>query len=682
MEIFRENNLLSAARQILFYKILLKTDCIIKNLLIVSIFISLIFKTAPVTLFKIIEEAKMIIKKRFMKILVLTGFAAMIMLSFTAFDKATVALAAAGKTVSAGSPWVVDKTTNLSSLTIADGAAIKAPDGKSLTMTVNGIGKAMQPGVYKGDILITVADGIIAPASGLFGGNEPQEFRAAILIENGKYVPEKSVAAIVQGGKVTDKAATGVTIMGTEGKFNGIMITGDSEYTIDNVKIDFEGNGGNDFSGFGASISVFGKSKLTINNSEIKLKGLKRTALHSGGDSVTTLNNCRIISESPASEEIVPLWALGLSGTNRATQLCDNATVYYNKCYIQSNGWGTLAIDGGKRVRMYVKDSTVELRGPRARGYGAFSIGDSLVSYDNCTVNVQGYPLLMGGHGNQQNGEIINGSVINSTLYGVLIFRDSGSELKVNKGAILNSASSTFVVKGSNSYLNIDNAKLNPDNGVILQLMDNDEPGMTASRFIVPIGSDVPIQGRNLTAADPKEDVFMTVSNMEANGDFYNSTTSLRANCVEDVSTSTTSTLPAAMSAGTTTSGSETKKESDQQNVKNLDLKFVNAKVKGVISAAVAAYKKGLAVIDGSNFEELSAVTQTAHEPVNNGVIVSFDKGSVWTVTGTSYLTSLTVAKGAVIKAPEGKTLAMTVDGVKKTIGDGTYKGKIVLTVN
>jgi hypothetical protein len=624
----------------------------------------------------------MIIRKRLIRILVLTGFAATLMLSFTAVDKATFASAAESKTVSAGSTWVVDKTTNLSGLTIAEGAVVKAPDGKTLTMTVSGIGTAIKPGGYKGDIVITVADGISAPPSGLFGGNAPQEFRAGILIEDGKYVPGKSVSAIVQGGKVTDKAAAGVTIMGTEGKFNGIMIAGNSEYTLEGVKIDFEGNGGNDFSGYGAGIAVFGKSKLTINNSEIKLKGLKRTALHCGGDSVTTLNNCRVISESPASEEVVPLWALGLSGTNRATQLCDNATVYYNKCYIQSNGWGALAIDGGKRVRMYVKDSTVELRGPRARGYGAFSIGDALVSYDNCTVNVQGYPLLMGGHGNQQNGEITNGSVINSTLYGVMIFRDSGSELKVNKGATLNSASSTFVVKGSHSYLNIDNAVLKPANGVILQLMDSDEPGMTASRFIVPIGADVPTPGRDLTAADPKEDVFMTVSNMEANGNFYNSTTALRANCVEAAgTTSAISTLPAAMSAGATSeSGSKT--ESDQQNVKNLELKFVNAKVNGIISAATAAYKKGVVIIDGSNYQELSAVTQTAHEPLNNGVILSFDKNSVWTVAGTSYLTLLTVDKGAVIKAPTGKTLTMTVNGVKKSIEAGTYKGKIILTVN
>jgi hypothetical protein len=372
-------------------------------------------------------------------------------------------------------------------------------------------------------------------------------------------------------------------------------------------------------------------------------------------------------------------WPLGTdTGTNRATQLCDNATVYYNNCHLLCNGWGTLSIDGGVRVRMYLKDSTIELKGPRARGYGAFSIGDALVSYNNCTVNVQGYPILIGGGGafhQGSNGEITNGSVVNSNLFGVMIFRDGGGELKVDKGATLNSDSSTFVVKGAHSYLNIDNAVLNPGNGVILQLMDNDDVGHAPKQFIPPIGTDVPIPGRDLTVADPKEDVFMTVSNMEVKGDFYNSTTNLKANCIEKLP------MPPMEDMEAPDEGFTMDTEAFQ-GVKNLDLKFANAKVNGVISAATAAYREGVVLIDASNPRELSIVTQTAHEPVNNGVIVSFDKDSAWTVAGTSYLTSLTVAKGAIIKAPDGKTLTMTIDGVKTKIAPGTYTGKIVMTVN
>lgn len=595
----------------------------------------------------------------------------------------------ASKTVNKG-VWVVKENTALSSLAIAEGASVAALEGKSVTMTIEGIGTAIKPGTYKGDIFLTVSDNFLMPPGGLMRLSKPKAMRAAIVIEDGKYVAAKSVPAIVQGGKVTDRATRDVTIFACQDNFNGIIVAGDSVYAIDGVKIDFEGNGSNDFIGFGAGIACIGNSRVTINNSDIHLKSITRCAVHAGGNSVITFNNCRITNESPATDKMNPTWVLGFRGTSRSTQLCDHAVVYYNNCYLCSNGWGTLGVDGGVVVRMFVKDSTIELKGPRARGYGAFSIGDCFISYDHCTVNVQGYPLLIGGSEGKSDGEITNGTVINSPLYGVMMFRDAGSELVVNKGATFNTGSSVFVVKGSNSFLNIDNAVLNPGNGVILQLMDNDEPGMRPTRFLVPVGEvDTPIPGRNLSKADPKEDVFMTVSNMEVTGDFYNSTTNLKANCRETKPMGETADLPAMrgiivpedppapfnipdnMGIDTTL----------RQGVKNLDLKFINTRVKGIISAATAAYKDGLTVIDVRNNKELTNIKQTAHEPVNNGVIVSFDKNCVWTVTGTSYLTSLTMAKDAVIKAPEGKTLTMTVDGVKTKITAGIYTGKIVMKV-
>jgi hypothetical protein len=590
-----------------------------------------------------------------------------------------------GKAVSEGA-WIVEKSTALRSLTIEEGTSLAALEGKTLTMTVDGIGTAIKPGTYKGDIIITVTDRFIMPLSGVGQMMKQKEFRSAILIEDGKYVPEKSVPAIVQGGKVADNETVGVSIMGSEESFNGIIIIGKSEYTIEGIKIDFEGDGANDFIGLGAGIICAGDSKVTVNNSTIRQMGVTRAAIDMGDNAVATFNDCRISNYSPATDKMYPTWMLGLRGTNRATQHRDSITVHYNNCYLSSNGWGVLSVEGGKRVRMYVKKSTIELIGPRARGYGAFSIGDCLVSYDDCTVNVQGYGVLMGHGTGICNTEITGGTIINSTLYGVLIYRDIGSELKVNKGTIINTHSSSFVVKGSNTYINVDKAKLNPANGIILQLMDNDVSDLVLRKFKPPVGEiDKPIPGRDFTVADPKEDVFMTISNMDVTGDFYNSTTNLKANCREKGSGSIAD-LPGMPEMVETADLPEDIQAIEidweaQQGVKNLDLKFVKTKVKGIISAAIATYKDGVTVIDVSNLQEISAVTQTAHEPVNNGVILYFDKNSVWTVTGTSYLTSLTVAKGAVIKAPEGKTVTMTVDGVKKAIAPGTYIGKIVIMV-
>ena len=60
---------------------------------------------------------------------------------------------------------------------------------------------------------------------------------------------------------------------------------------------------------------------------------------------------------------------------------------------------------------------------------------------------------------------------------------------------------------------------------------------------------------------------------------------------------------------------------------------------------------------------------------------VSLDENSIWIVDETSYLTGLTIAEGAVMKAPDGYIVTMTIDGVKKPIAAGAYEGQIVLKV-
>jgi hypothetical protein len=119
----------------------------------------------------------------------------------------------------------------------------------------------------------------------------------------------------------------------------------------------------------------------------------------------------------------------------------------------------------------------------------------------------------------------------------------------------------------------------------------------------------------------------------------------------------------------------------DLQGAKNLGLYLANVQLEGIVSSATQAYREGLFVIEPINRLELSNVTQTAAPTVNNGVVVTLDEKSAWTVTGTSYITGLTLAKGAVLAAPAGKTLTMTVDGVETAVAPGAYTGKIVLTV-
>lgn len=120
----------------------------------------------------------------------------------------------------------------------------------------------------------------------------------------------------------------------------------------------------------------------------------------------------------------------------------------------------------------------------------------------------------------------------------------------------------------------------------------------------------------------------------------------------------------------------------DHRGPKNLAVSLKNACLAGVISSAGQAYRDGVTRITEENRLEMSNVRQWAQAPVNNGVCVTLDKDSVWTVTDESFITSLELAEGAKLEAAEGKTLAVTVNGAPIAVKPGKYTGVIRLAVN
>lgn len=114
---------------------------------------------------------------------------------------------------------------------------------------------------------------------------------------------------------------------------------------------------------------------------------------------------------------------------------------------------------------------------------------------------------------------------------------------------------------------------------------------------------------------------------------------------------------------------------------KNLVVNLKSSSIEGVISSAKQKYEDGLKFLEETIREELSHVYQTPAPTVNNGVLVTLDADSSWTVTGTSYISRLDVAPGAVIQGPEGKPVKLTVDGAEKPLAPGSYKGHITLEV-
>jgi len=545
-------------------------------------------------------------------------------------------------TVAAGETKIISATTRLRELKLASGGTLVAPNGQSLTLTVNGIGTPLAAGTYRGDLVLTVTDNIDVQYTSAGPGSAPEVlhhvFRTGVYIQDGSYVPGKSVAAIVRGGRVANTAADDVQITSNEEKFNGIIVAGLSDYSIRNPRISLTGNGGNDFAGFGAAIMSTDDATVNVDGARIETRGAIRTAVFAGGNSTMNVDHSFIDAKGgtlPADYSFtvatgklmeVP-WVLGITGNNRATNVVKNATANYSNSRIRSQAWGALSTDDVVKVRLNVRNSLVETV---ESGYGTYSIGDCIDTFSHSVLNVADMAMIMAN--GPASGVFTDGTVVNSGRFGVMMHSNSGGTLTIDKGTVFRTKSTAIQIKSSNPTIVVDNARLYPGNGILLQAVVNDDPYMVQLGF--------PASGSSVDA---------TIRNTRLAGDIINGN-SLAA---------------------------------------NVKVALANASLAGGISTATTSHATaadGTALSFGHP-ELYDLVGDFIHTfaPLASsfGMTVSLDASSSWTVSKTSYLTGLTLASGATIAAPAGHRLTMTVNGVPTAIKAGaSYSGAIVLAVS
>lgn len=619
-------------------------------------------------------------KKRFIEALAIIIVTAFFIMPFAACNTS--------KSLEAGSTWEIAETTNLKKLTISDGAAIKAPEGYSVTMTIDGVETPIAAGSYKGSIVLTVADDIVVDVS-VFGDKSTYLMRAAVDIENGKYMAGKSVAASVVGGTVTDTTAADVSITSVGKNFNGIIVRGSSTYSIDNAVINLTGQGGNDFAGYGAGIMTDGTSDVTVNNASIVTRGAIRTAIAVRENSVVHINDSEIDAQNgplpedyafkwqkPSGSLMQVPWFLGLVGTNRATMLVDSGTAYYNNTHIKAQGWGALSTDGVKDIHLYATNCHIETV---ESGYGSYADG-SYNSFSKCRFDVTDYALIMTGG----SGIFTDECVVNSGRFGVM-FHGAGN-LTIDKGSVFNTREAVIQVKGGFPTIIVDNAKLTSENGLILQAMVNDDPNKGGGG-----GGGAPAGGSGEGAPGG-------VPGAEGGGAPAGGAPGAGAPGAAPggAPAGGQGGMPGGPGAGSsaitatfrnmTMSGDIVNSMTGQGDVV---VNFEKAAITGAISTATAVHDVGLNGEELVMKEEVDLFyligkqKETLCETNDKyGVKVSLDAGSSWVVNKTSYLTGLTIADGATVTAREGFRLTMTVNGAAKQIKPGTYNGKITITVS
>ena len=557
--------------------------------------------------------------------------------------------------VAPGATWTVDRTTRLTSLTVAPGAAVVAAPGHSLTMTVNRVETDIRPGRFSGNIVLTPTIAMPTPFNEM-GSRQINDFRTAIYIDDGAYVPDKSVSAAVQAGPgaVTGTAAKNVTIVSRGNEFNGIMVAGDSHYTIDHPTITLVGNGRNDFVGFGAGIRVGGTANVTINDATIRDRGVVRTAIWVGDHATATINNAVIESRDgvmprdydwswvhPERSKDVMMevpWMLGIRGNDRATLVVGSGTVTYNNSLIRSEDWGAMSTDDPTgEIRLTAANCRVETV---RSGYGAYSVGDSLDTFRHTSFDVADYGIILAGG----SAIFTDGSVVNSRRIGVMAHDAASGSLVIDQGSVFNTKGPVIQLKSASPTITVNDAALHSASGVILQSMVDDDPnrgggpppGAAASAVPAPDTYDAP---------HPNKDVNASFKDVTLDGDFINSATSEGA----------------------------------------MNLRFENAAITGAITTATEVHATGphgekLVMQDNPDLYYLIGREIDTYAPTHDahGVSVSLSH-SHWTVDKASYLTGLDIGRDSTVAAPKGYRLIMTLNGVARQPRPGHFAGALTL---
>jgi hypothetical protein len=603
-------------------------------------------------------------------------------------DVACQQLADALKAGAEGLPTlkIVEETTTLDSLTIAEGEIYAAAPGKEVTMTVGGVGTNMKPGTYE-NVTLTVTESHLKSTGGP-GGAHTHHFRAALFVKDGKIVEEKSVRAAVLDGAVSGTEAKGLKINDHQHLFNGVMITG-GKYEIDGADLSFVGNGGNDFQGYGAGIMTTGDAEVEVKNSRVHVEGAIRSAIWCGGESHLKVTDTVIdsIDADPFDNDFrslsVPMmkcvpFALGLSGNCRATNVLDAGQVTYENCVVVADNWAPLSTDSGypptsltvKNVlagigrveeaqpgKAYTATKTVAGKtwGYTMGGSGYIAYGDGGVvdTFEDCQLYSPDYIFICTGV-QPMTFKNVTGKAGRALA---MWHQARGGKLTIQGGSF-EIDKTAFQIK-SGAYVHIDmqgtDLKLG-ENGVLIQQLESDDAGGIVTRkYEVPMQEDDWATVAPAQEETPDSTAIFTDETLV--GDIFNSVygrkhglsvTLKNSSLKGTVSSSNANHLKA---DGTVAPGGTVFEQDNHWDAKTTE-----------------DYK----VVDPLAYKYAGRLKNTPAPAVNNPVSLTLTDGASWTVTGTSYLASLTVGEGCTV------TGTITVDG-KTVTAPGSYTGNIVV---
>ena len=611
-------------------------------------------------------------------------------------------------------------------------------------------------------------------------------YHAALFVNETGVVDEKSVTEALGKDAVYDGThAENVTIDSTDPIFNGIIIAGGIDYTIAKATIRFDTDGDGlqacDFSGKGTAITSFGEgTKLTVEDSDINVSGVANMTLFADSGSTLTVRNSTLHSDggtlhdgyknSPSQNTMVaPPWILGIMGASRCTNLeGNNTTMNVIDSQTSAARWAILSTDSGSNMKLNVVNSTMDLTGndkimqadstykdengdpnpfTQRSGYGTYVIGSADEQFLGVTMNVGTYAsIFTGGSGTytnleagktyelmDANGEVSEtyeatedkATVINSDTFGFMSHQGEDT-ISLEGGTEVNSGYASLLIKNTqgDTTVNVsDGATLNSDNGILMQVMDNDDSttGMNTETFSFNTTHEEPAgwpsengnvstemtSDSETTAAGDMEGMIgadgnmgggdgmgappegmppegdpgdpggpggpggeggssgpvvnhLNVTGTELSGDIYNGSGYYGQTAVG---------IEVNLGKDAVLNGAVAQTETIHTDAINYTSK--------VLPEGTSAEDAGqLTSFTIAEYYNIGHVANRFYSNGDNTLVMNLTDNAVWNVTGDCLLSSLTIGDDAVVEAQNG-TLEMTVDGEPTELVPGTYEGEI-----
>lgn len=318
-------------------------------------------------------------------------------------------------------------------------------------------------------------------------------------------------------GTIGDKEAKGIRFTTDEKFINGIVVKGDSKYTISDAYFKLDGQGVNDFEAIGAAVLATDHAELTVKDSYIETNGVIRPCTAVSGNATLRVENCKVYgnsgplpdyydSENPIKGPgmMEPPAGLFLGGTIRTHLSVGTTKTYYKDSHIESDSWAALSTDNGRDLYLQADNCDVIVR---RVGYGVYSDGGCNVVLNDCRFDVATHGAILAGDMTAKfTGCDIKAGKYDFMAHDLSGGADSAAPVEI-RGCKCYSEDACLYIKSHNLHVDIENSDLTSPGYVVHAIVNDDPDARVMPEDCVPYGNKLYIRASRIHGHMVNEDV-------------------------------------------------------------------------------------------------------------------------------------------------------------------------------